>query len=1001
MSNDPEFFTCNSFNEKIKNYLRDLYVYQFKSLGKDLKTKKTVTIKKLEDEIVIDAKKIKNSKPTEVVYPNELIKPSIYREDKKRLMYTISKLAGVEWKKTDKRRNKNGSSDIDQECLTIDTIDLKFNPFHELYYCCAENVFMQNSGSNFVLLSILLLFFRGNLITLNEQIPENRIRKIEEYLTFRQVDLYRENGGVLNQNWDIPEEFREQYAMLAIEELMAGNTEVTKNDIATKTELFKYRYSLMYYNLETVYENNCFRLKKSSKPRENIDQFNLMNIIYIFSNNSDIETKGIGYDDKQLINKLDNLANIGILVRKKKNNSVYYSLGNLFINDLTADLSENAINRFYTMIYFFSQTAIMGEIGTYILKRYFGNSYYDQKFPICFKHSYIKRSLNDYNLGDLLYAIKNNKYIYMEYRNASADDLAYQQIVCYPLELRENVNDGKQYLIYYYPEFRSVSAIVVDNIDKIVIINKEKMSQEEKERAEYLIEHTWGLSFGNFQKGNVKETPVLKKVHMIIQIKADEKYVVERIIRELPCDCEINRIDDLQYGKCIDLTLLIVNPYNMISWLRSYISRIVRIEIDGIGYEKIEQQVDKLYDLYFSPDAKLVLSKNNKSNKNKSLLMDPISSEEKEDESIIHSMLYNELFSKVYFELGSFLYSIIMNPKISKEFLLEKELDYNAKFNYDTKSKENRNALERRHLQFDRCSNTFLSPDNTGNVYHSIFTLNDPSNIKKFYDLIPLTQIEKQWLINILDNPIAKCFLDEKELNHIRKRIDDPGLFDINHVVLYDQRRGMGEYYDDKIFQEKFRKILEMVYHDEEALIAYRPQRMKNDDHPTVYKYIPLSIEYSKRDNKFRLITWNNGKAKKLNFERIVDIRETIGNVDEERKIRINNMYMTQRINKQCHLTVIFGETNGIPYRILNEFSCYKKECVRTNDGFYKMILYYDSDDTKEIAIRLLGYGSLIRIIQDSDNGTVLTELTKRIKNQYDIFHNRVIDKKHEEEIGE
>ena len=999
MPNDPEFFTCNSFNEKIKNYLRDLYVYQFKSLGKDLKTKKTVTIKKVEDEIVTDAKTVKKSTPMEVVYPNELIKPSIYDQDIGRLMYTIAELAGVEWRKIDKRKNKNGSLDINQECLTIDTVDLKFNPFHELYYCCAENSIKKNYGSDFIVLSLIMFLFNGGKsidLNVDPEIETIMQKYLEESALKIFVGKSRRNQGIVIETGKIPEDKLEKFSNIAIEELMQSFNKKNNEEEDTNQQTKKLIYEYIFVNnLRIVYTNRQFCFEKNLNSTKILESNNLIRLLYHFSVKEGIELKGIGYNEKQLKNKLDALTNSGILVRSKNNNLEYYSLGNLFINDLTKDLNENAIGRFYAMIYFFSQTAALGEIGTYILKRYFGNGYYDQKFPICFKHNYIKRSLNDYNLGDLLYAIKNNKYIYMEYRNASADDLAYQQIICFPLELRENVNDGKQYLIYYYPEFRSVSSIIIDNIDRIVTIKKEKMPQEEKKRAKFLIEHTWGLSFGNFQKGNVKETPVLKKVHMIIQIKTGEKYVVERIIRELPCDCEINRIDDLKYGKCIDLKLLIVNPYNMISWLRSYISRIIRIEIDGKDFEKIEQQVDRLYNLYFSPDAELVLSKNNKSNKNKSLLMDQISIEEKEDESIIHYMLYNELFSKVYFELGSFLYDITANHQVNKKWLNKYKFSYDAKFRIEG------DAIERRNLQFDRCSNTFLSPDKTGNEYHSIFTLSDPSKIKSFYDLIPLTKIEKQWLINILDNPIAKCFLDENELNHIRERIDDPGLFDINQVVLYDQRRGMDEYYNDKKFQEKFRKILEIVYHDEETSIAYRPQRMKNDDTPTVYKYIPLSVEYSKRDNKFRLITWNNGKAKKLNFERIVDIREIIGSVDEERKIRINNMYMAQKADKQHHLIIIFGETNGIPYRILNEFSCYKKECVRTHDGLYKMILYYDSDDTKEIAIRLLGYGSLVRVIQDSENGTVLTELTKRIKNQYDIFHNREIIKNHEEEIGE
>ena len=51
---------------------------------------------------------------------------------------------------------------------------------------------------------------------------------------------------------------------------------------------------------------------------------------------------------------------------------------------------------------FFSQISPLGEIGTYILNRLEKQS----KDYILFKHHYIKNALNDYNIIDLLYAIK-------------------------------------------------------------------------------------------------------------------------------------------------------------------------------------------------------------------------------------------------------------------------------------------------------------------------------------------------------------------------------------------------------------------------------------------------------------------------------------------------------------------------------------------------------------------------------------------------------------------
>ena len=84
--------------------------------------------------------------------------------------------------------------------------------------------------------------------------------------------------------------------------------------------------------------------------------------------------------------------------------------------------------------------------------------------------------------------------------------------------------------------------------------------------------------------------------------------------------------------------------------------------------------------------------------------------------------------------------------------------------------------------------------------------------------------------------------------------------------------------------------------------------------------------------------------------------------------------------NKEKHLVIFFDDSEDVPNRILSEFFCYRKECIRWGDGTYRMLLYYNEDDSKEIVIRLLGYGSLITV--DEDSGDVLNEMKERLENQ-------------------
>ena len=203
-----------------------------------------------------------------------------------------------------------------------------------------------------------------------------------------------------------------------------------------------------------------------------------------------------GLDEKQFGNNLNKLIRMGILLSKKQGERLYYALSNVFLGEILGN-NEDLSTRFAEMVTFFSQILPLGEIGNYISNRITNNSIQYMKF----KHRYLTRALNDYNIIDLLNAIDQKKWIEIEYRNASVVDLKYQKFVCLPLEIRESVIDGRQYLLYYHPNFRSVSAARVEFIDSIKLgeIKEEPFIQEDLERAEELIAYTWGTSFGDFK----------------------------------------------------------------------------------------------------------------------------------------------------------------------------------------------------------------------------------------------------------------------------------------------------------------------------------------------------------------------------------------------------------------------------------------------------------------------------------------------------------------------
>lgn len=913
MAVDAELISSEGFNLKFKNYLRDFFIYQFKERGSDFKVKGT------------------NDK-TNV---NKDIIDGTFYPDAKRLQFAMKQAAGVTWSKgriNKKRENRR------VECITIDSRRIENNPFFALYQLCSESALKPATHFTFVY-TILLYFQLGKIVRRTDcaKLSEKEIKNLNDHLRTLAENIESEVRRHNNKSWkEFSAEDKEKFALEAIGRFSKdhfGLEEIYNHMILNKMKL--------------VYADGQFVLQNDDSAF--IEKKILFNVLSQY---------GFKLDDKQFGNKMQELTRLGIIKSEKRRQRIYYSLSDVFLTNIIGE-DEDFSNRFSDCIAFFAQTNPLGEIGTYIKNR----------LPKCnagpmrFKHNYIKRALNDYNNIDLLYAIKNNLCAIIEYRNASLNDLEYQKILCYPIEIRESVTDGRQYLIYYHPLFRSVSAVRIEFIDSIVLgkLPKGENFNEDMLRARKLIRHTWGTAFDNFQEGNAKTPFKSQRVRVIVSFGENESFIKARLQREIRNCASLGEIDTDKYGRCIEVVAEVANPWEMLQWLRSYITRVVSIEINGKEFSGFTNDVIRTYESYIEPTQKA--TKNISSRTGKSLLRDEVP-EAFEPVDSLHSLLFNEIFGLSFNRLGDILLSLINGEIITKEKVAQLKNDYSEHFEWDTANK--------RLAQADGFIRAFVS--HSGGQVHSRFTLIDDSILSSSIDLLPLTSLEIQWMINILNHPLAKCFLGEEEIVHILEWLDDVELFDINTVVLHDQYIGVEEFYNSSTFGVSIQKIMRAIRENRMVTIKYKSQYGRQSN----YVCSPVYIEYSKRDNRIRVrAVSKSNTAKTFNLERILDVAildETFNKVLAEDTIEKHLK------ENECELVIFFNETRNIPDRILTEFSCFKKKCVKWGNGRYRMTLYYDKEDKREILVRLLSYGSLINVFDDT--GDVRHELIERLENQ-------------------
>lgn len=939
MANFSVYISSRNFNLKFKNYLRDFYIYQFKEVQEDYKIKLS--------------KKTSDSRDDDV-NANALIPKTTYYDDIARLRYVLSCEAGVEWTQG---RNKW------KQCITIDSRNIQINPFFKLYHLSNER--SKAIGEHFVLILNLLLYFHlGDKVLKSDYKPldDHKMNLLIKYLNNIIEDIVAGTITKKPENYkEISINMQKKLAPKAINKFYKYHDD---GDIARI-----YRHIIVYKKKITFYPNINNNQELVYKL-ENDDSSNIeFNQLF-----DAMEYEGGQLDTKQFGNVLNDLIKIGLLESKSKGKCKFYSLSNCFIKGLF-NQDNDFYNRFCQCVSYFSEISVLGEIGEFILKRLD----WEGRNVIYYKHHYIKNTLNDYNNIDILYALKNDLWMYIEYRNSLRENMPYQTILCYPLELRENVTDGRQYLIYYYPKYRSVSAIRVEFIDNIKLGHypQPKYFSEDIKNARELIKYTWGTSFYGFADGNVKSPPEPHQLKMIVSYENEsESFIKQRLEKESRGLIECKTINKKDYKTYLEITAKVSDPSELTKWLRSYFTRIVDIKIDYFTFDKIKKEAAEMYKLYnpysdYYVEPSVPLNSHETLDDKLRVSLNPYKTLDDKlpdnfKEGNLHEMLFNEIYSSLFQSMAELLWKII-KKKDNDETELEKyKKEFMNYFQFDEFGKANQKYVtEYAEQQFQKIE---LFLDNR-------FIFKDECN--SFYDLIPLLKIERQWLYNIMNHPHAKYFLEEHEISKIKNFVGDMNLFDINDVVYRDSVFVL-QHENQCINSDNVREILNALYECKKIKIKYK----KKNGYTSDYYVSPAYLEYSKKDNMMRIQTvGNKERVFTFNLDRIISVSKIDQHFERDETNKIIEKY---KQDNEYSIDILFGNEKGIPDRILTEFSCYKKLCKKWGTDKYYMTLYYDRDDRKEILIRLLSYGSSIFILNDS--GEVRHEFIERLERQLELF---------------
>ena len=227
---------------------------------------------------------------------------------------------------------------------------------------------------------------------------------------------------------------------------------------------------------------------------------------------------------------------------------------------------------------------------------------------------------------------------------------------------------------------------------------------------------------------------------------------------------------------------------------------------------------------------------------------------------------------------------------------------------------------------------------------------------------MPLTVLQKRWLRSVMDDGRIKLFGVEFDgLSEVEP------LFTKDDYYIYDKYLD-GDNFTDEGYIERFRTVLKAI-NEKLPLEVHMTSRVGNRLCKTV---IPERLEYSEKDDKFRLVTKGTRFVYTINLARITECRipEKIYGTDFE---NLEKQYgtFTLKINNQ---------RNALE-RCMLHFAHFEKRAEKISEDEYMLTVKYDRDDTTELVIRVLSFGPMVEVTGPEDFRNLIIERLKKQKN--------------------
>lgn len=247
--------------------------------------------------------------------------------------------------------------------------------------------------------------------------------------------------------------------------------------------------------------------------------------------------------------------------------------------------------------------------------------------------------------------------------------------------------------------------------------------------------------------------------------------------------------------------------------------------------------------------------------------------------------------------------------------------------------------------------------------------------------LTPLSALEKSYLKSLVSDPRIGLFLSGEQLETLNQMLSAVApLWKQEHFFYFD-RFTDGDPYKDQTYRTHFRVLLSALKQNRYVDIDYHAPGNTRIHH----YYVPAKLEYSVKNDKFRLLALKkarNGKMQLeiLNLSRMQSVRltEKIWTDSIDLNIIIQNSYYKEP------LRILISNRRNALERAMLHFASYLKNTRKIDENTYECLIYYNQTMETELLIEVLSFGPMLNVIgSDRFLNSLKTRLQNQMKMEY------------------